>query len=59
MVATETGQIERYQWDGRIELEHCLELSQILFSSDQQYSRGTLICIRFFNSQCSVITHIF
>ncbi|GAB6022149.1 hypothetical protein CHUAL_006288 [Chamberlinius hualienensis] len=43
MVATEVGHIERYEWNGRVDLECCLELSRIPFYVDQQDSRGVLL----------------
>ena len=40
MVSTRDGHILRYQWDGQVNRDYCLDLRRIPFYVDQQVLRG-------------------
>ena len=42
MVATQSGHILRYMWDGQVNRDYCLDLRRIPFCMDQQVSFGTI-----------------
>ena len=46
MVATQSGHILRYMWDGQVNRDYCLDLRRIPFCMDQQVNFGTIhLCV--------------
>ena len=46
MVATQSGHILRYMWDGQVNRDYCLDLRRIPFCMDQQVSSVAIHFVR-------------
>ena len=46
MVATQSGHILRYMWDGQVNRDYCLDLRRIPFCMDQQVSSEAIHFVR-------------